>query len=69
MWLRLARANVKSKFINKIICNFSVRPEAQSTTGKYSIEYLAVYKKRIKYKLVSKLLSFVYRNNQKRKFI
>lgn len=68
LWLRLKKFNIKEKFINDIICNFSVRQDSQSGIGKYTNEYFTVLNKYLKNKLLIKILFYLHKLNQQRNF-
>jgi len=68
LWLRLAKNHINSKFIDKIVCNFSIRKDSQSSIGKTNNENIIAYKKYIKNKIILKFLIFLYLLNQKRSF-
>lgn len=69
MWLRLTKNQVKSKFINRVICDFSVRPDSQSRIGVSKQEHLIIIDKLVKNNLLKKTLKLIHRINQKRKLI
>lgn len=69
LWVRLSKNKVRSKFIDEIICNFCVREDSQSTTGKLNNEHSTVYQKYLKNRLLILFLNFIDRINKKRKLL
>lgn len=69
LWLRLSKAGIRGRFINNIVCIFSIRKDSQSTIGKYNEEYLDIFKKYVKNKFLIYFLSIIYRINRRRKSI
>lgn len=71
MWLRLSKKRISSRFINEIICNFSVRADSQSSIGKetYLEENVTIRQKYLRNKLLLKILSFVLNINSKRSML
>jgi len=67
MWIRLSKNKVPAKFIDKIICNFSVRKYSQSAIG--NNENIIVYRKVLKSKLLLRTLRLIDEINKKRNFI
>lgn len=71
LWLKLTKNNVHAKFINEIICNFSVREDAQSTVGRANEENVILYNRYVKNRfliwmlfMITKLHKFiVYRTS------
>jgi glycosyltransferase involved in cell wall biosynthesis len=43
MWLRLTKRGVHARFFDAIICNFTIRPDAQSTVGRKDEENIILY--------------------------
>lgn len=68
LWIRMAQLDIKEKFINEIICNFSVRRGSQSELGRHTNEYFIVLNKYLKNKFLIKLLFFIHKTNQQRNF-
>ncbi|MFA5986239.1 MAG: glycosyltransferase family 2 protein [Parcubacteria group bacterium] len=56
LWLKLTQKNVHAKFINEIICNFSIREDAQSTIGRANTENVILYERYVKNRFVRKFL-------------
>ena len=69
MWLRLTKNQVKSKFINRIICHFTVRPDSQSTIGISGLEDLILIDRLIKNNLLNRILKLIHRINGRRKLV
>lgn len=69
LWLRLSKAGVRGKFINNIVCIFSIRKDSQSTIGKYNEEYQYVFRKYVKNKPLLFLLSTIYKINRRRRSV
>jgi glycosyltransferase involved in cell wall biosynthesis len=69
LWIRMAKLKIKERFIDKIICNFSVRRDSQSELGRYTDEYIIVLNKYLKNKIIIKLLFCLHKFNQRRNFL
>jgi glycosyltransferase involved in cell wall biosynthesis len=69
LWIRLSKNKVCSKFINQIICNFSVREDSQSTTGKNNNEHLLIHQKYLGSNLIINFLRLVDKINKRRKVL
>jgi len=68
-WLRLAKNNVSGIFIDKIICNFSIRDNSQSAIGKSSSEHVISYKKYISSTILRFILKRINLLDKKRKLL
>lgn len=70
LWLRLSKNKIPSKFLNKIICNFSVRNDSQSFTGTdiCSNEHKEIKKYYVKTKLIRAIINGISYFNERRKF-
>lgn len=68
LWLRLTKEKIRSVFINRIVCNFSVRADAQSAVGVADIEDLALVKKYYTSPFARAMLLWVQKINHKRTF-
>lgn len=66
LWLRLSKNKVQSKFINKIICNFSIREDSQSTIGKFNNERLVIFNKHFKNPFITRPLFLLDKLNKLR---
>jgi glycosyltransferase involved in cell wall biosynthesis len=68
-WVRLASKHIRASFINRIICNFSVRQGSQSETGRACslAENLRVAKKYIRSDFFKKIVFLVTKINYRRK--
>jgi len=69
LWLRFSKNKIDSKFIDEIICNFTVRKDTQSTVGKDNQEHLISQRKYIKNKLILFVLNNIDKLNKKRNVI
>ena len=69
MWLKLSKNKIESKFIDKIICNFSIRKNAQSSFSDNAMEEnLEIQKNIIKRKFLYYFIYLVNKINFKRNF-
>jgi glycosyltransferase involved in cell wall biosynthesis len=70
LWVRLAKNKVSNKFMDVIICNFSMREDAQSAIGKGqgNKENGIIQKKYISSKFLLMLVSVIRNINNKRTF-
>ena len=66
MWLRLSKNKVSSKFLNRIVCNFSVRKDSQSSLGKFNNEIDTIIRKYLKNKFLIKILDIIHKINRRR---
>jgi glycosyltransferase involved in cell wall biosynthesis len=69
LWMRLSKNKIRSKFINEIICNFSVREDSQSTIGKNNNESILIYKKHLRNNFLVKIFCSINKINKRRKML
>jgi len=68
MWLRLSKNKISNSFINEIICNFSVRRDAQSSFKNIVLkENLKIQKNIIKNKFIYLFIFLISKINSKRR--
>ncbi len=64
LWIRLAKKNIRAKYIDEIICNFSIRKDSQSIDDKFNDDCVRIYKKHFNNKIIIKILSWIDRLNK-----
>lgn len=69
LWLRFSKNKIDSKFIDEVICNFTIRKDAQNTIGKDNQEHLISQRKYIKNNLILLVLNKIDKLNKKRNVI
>ncbi len=48
LWVRLSKNKINARFFNRMICNFSVRWDSQSSKGRYNNDRSIIYRKYFK---------------------
>lgn len=64
LWLRLAKENVRAMFYDRVISDFMLRADSQSTVDKYNEEQLMIHGKHLKSSVLIKVLFWIDRINR-----
>ena len=66
MWLRLSKNKIRSTFINRIICNFLIHENSQSTTKKNNNDHTLIHNCYVDNKFLKNILFLIDKINKKR---
>lgn len=64
LWLRLAKQNVTAVFYDRVISDFMLRADSQSTVDKYNTEQLAIHRKHLKNPFLIHMFFWIDRLNR-----